>query len=162
MAPLRNQTSVSSTRGILEKFHILKDFSFLVKFLFLKSDLFWTQIWLLPRFSPISGFYQNFNQIAPQTPLQTLNFFQTRVKSHNLPRWVPCDIKHLCSNPGGFWNNLIFWNIPVFWWNLYFSNVTYLAPKSDFYHDFPQFLAFASIATKSIPRPLYKHSKVSN
>ena len=214
-----------SPRWILEPPHILKYLSFLVKFVFFKSDVSCTQIWLSPRFSPISCFCQYCNQIVPQTALQTLkifklgcnlkiclvgylatsnlcifterdfrktsyferfeffgeicifqiwlildpnltfttifpNFwllpelqpnrspdpssntpiFQTRVKSQNLPRWVPCDIKPLCSHPGGFWNNLIFWNISVFWWNLYFSNLTYLAPKSDFHHDFSHFL----------------------
>ena len=60
------KTTISSPRGLLEKPHILKDLSFLVKFVFFKSDLFWTQIWILPRFSPISGFYQNCNQIVPR------------------------------------------------------------------------------------------------
>ena len=66
---------VFTERGILEKPHILKDFSFLVKFSFLKSEWFWNQIWLSPRFSPIFLFYKNCNQIAAQTPLQTLKFF---------------------------------------------------------------------------------------
>ena len=152
MAPLQHQTSVSSARGILEKTHILKDLSFWWNFYFSNQTYF----------GPKSDFYHDFPQFLDFTRIATkllprplfkhsFFFFQTRVKSQNLPRWVPCD-----------WNNLIFWNIPVFLWNLYFSNVTYLAPKSDFYHAFPQFLAFASIATKSFPTPLFKHSKVSN
>ena len=47
-----------------------------MKFCFLKSDWFLTQIWLSPRFTPISLFYKNCNQIGPQTPLQTLKFFK--------------------------------------------------------------------------------------
>ena len=67
---------VFTERGILEQPHSLKDFSFLVKFWLLKSDWFWTQIWLLPGFSQIYFFYNNCNQIAPQRSLQTLKFFK--------------------------------------------------------------------------------------
>ena len=73
------------TQGILEQPHILKHLSFLVKFVFFKSDLPCTQIWLSPRFSHISCFCHYCNQTVPQTPLQTLKIFKL---GWNLKIWI--------------------------------------------------------------------------
>ena len=113
MAPLQHKTSESLPRGILEKPYILKDLSIFVKFWFLNFYLFWTKIWL-SRFPPISGFYQNCNQIAPQTPLQKLKNFKLEwnlkfLLGGSLVTSNLCVLTHW-----DFGTTSFFWNIWVF------------------------------------------------
>ena len=150
MASLRHQIPISSMRGLLEKPHILKDLSFLVKFWFFKSDWFWIQIWLSLRFTPISLFYKNCNQIGPQTPLQRLKFFNLE---RNLKIWLGSSLatSNFCLLTQGILEQ------PHILKYLSFL-VKFVFFKSDFHHDLPQFISFTRIATKSALRPLFKDS----